>query len=375
LPRRGSWVRIPSSAPFAFLGNLGVPLMLGWKLLAIPGVVLFAGLLYFTYDTFLETSSSEEQAADGPTTTSSATPVRTRSPTPGSTAPLTPSPAPTAGDAVLVGAGDISSCTQTNDDRTAHLLDSVIASANGEVIVFTAGDNAYEYGTLEEYQQCYDPTWGRHKARTRPAAGNHEYSTGNAEGYFSYFGVAAGDPGQGYYSYELGAWHIIVLNTSNHCQLLLCDGGSPQVSWLRADLEAHPNFCTLAIWHDPLFSSGRVHGSSQYVQPFWDALYASGADAVVNGHEHNYERLAPQTPLGALDPEHGIREFIVGTGGESHYRAGPFLSNSEIGDGNSFGVLKLTLHPASYSWEFIPDEFGEFQDEGSGNCHDSPLGS
>ncbi len=338
MPRRGSWVRIPSSAPFAFLGNLGVPLMLGWKLLAIPGVVLFAGLLYFTYDTFLETSSSEEQAADDPTTTSSATPVRTRSPTPGSTAPLTPSPAPTAGDAVLVGAGDISSCTQTNDDRTAHLLDSVIASANGEVIVFTAGDNAYEY-------------------------------------YFSYFGVAAGDPGQGYYSYELGAWHIIVLNTSNHCQLLLCDGGSPQVSWLRADLEAHPNFCTLAIWHDPLFSSGRVHGSSQYVQPFWDALYASGADVVVNGHEHNYERLAPQTPLGALDPEHGIREFIVGTGGESHYRAGPFLSNSEIGDGNSFGVLKLTLHPASYSWEFIPDEFGEFQDEGSGNCHDSPLGS
>jgi hypothetical protein len=207
----------PVFRSICFLGNLGVPLMLGWKLLAIPGVVLFAGLLYFTYDTFLETSSSEEQAADGPTTTSSATPVRTRSPTPGSTAPLTPSPAPTAGDAVLVGAGDISSCTQTNDYRTAHLLDSVIASANGEVIVFTAGDNAYEYGTLEEYQQCYDPTWGRHKARTRPAAGNHEYSIGNAEGYFSYFGVAAGDPGQGYYSYELGAWHIIVLNTSNHC--------------------------------------------------------------------------------------------------------------------------------------------------------------
>src|SRR2546428_5700890 len=348
--------------------------MLGWKLLAIPGVVLFAGLLYFIYDTFLETSSSEEQA-DGPTTTSSAAPVRTRSPTPGSTAPLTPSPAPTAGDAVLVGAGDISSCTQTNDDRTAHLLDSVIASANGEVIVFTAGDNAYEYGTLEEYKQCYDPTWGRHKARTRPAAGNHEYATGSAEGYFSYFEVAAGAPEQGYYSYDLGAWHIVVLNTSNHCQLILCDGASPQVSWLRADLASHPNFCTLAIWHDPLFSSGHVHGSSPYVQPFWDTLYASGAHVVVNGHEHNYERFAPQTPVGALDPEHGIREFIVGTGGESHYRAGPFLPNSEIGDGNSFGVLKLTLQPASYSWEFIPDEFGEFQDAGSGNCHDPPLGS
>jgi len=346
--------------------------MLGWKLLAIPGVVLFAALSYFIYDTFLETSSSDEQAAGGPTKTSSATALRTRSPTPQSTAPPTASPAPTPVDAVLVGAGDISSCTQTNDDRTAQLLDSVVAGANGEVVVFAAGDNVYENGTLEEYQQCYDSTWGRHKARTRPAAGNHEYSTGNADGYFSYFGSAAGDPEQGYYSYELGTWHIVVLNTSNHCQLILCDGASPQVSWLRADLAAHPNFCTLAIWHDPLFSSGRVHGSSQYVQPFWETLHASGADVVVNGHEHNYERFAPQTPVGALDEEHGIREFIVGTGGESHYRAGPFLPNSEIGDGNSFGVLKLTLHPASYSWEFIPDEFGEFQDAGSGNCHGPP---
>jgi len=347
--------------------------MLGWKLLAIPGVVFFAGLSYFIYDTFLETSSSEEQAAVGLTTTSTAT-LRTRSPTHQPSPPRTASPVPTPGGAVLVGAGDISSCTQANDDRTAHLLDSVVANANGEVVVFTAGDNVYENGTLDEYQHCYDPTWGRHTARTRPAAGNHEYATGSAEGYFSYFGAAAGDPGQGYYSYELGTWHIIVLNTSNHCRLILCDGGSPQVSWLRADLAAHPNFCTLAIWHDPLFSSGRVHGSSQYVEPFWDALYASGADVIVNGHEHNYERFAPQTPLGAPDQEHGIREFIVGTGGESHYRGGPFLANSEIGDGNSFGVLKLTLQPASYSWEFIPDEFGDFQDSGSGSCHDAPPG-
>jgi hypothetical protein len=347
--------------------------MFAWKLLAVPGVVVFAGLSYAIYDTFLETSSSEEHAAVGLSATSTATSVATRAPTLRLTPPpRPPSPEPTPGDAVLVGAGDISSCTQTNDDGTAQLLDSVVAGASSEVVVFAAGDNVYENGTLEEYQQCYDPTWGRHKARTRPAAGNHEYSTGNADGYFSYFGSAAGDPGQGYYSYELGTWHIIVVNTSNHCRLILCDGASPQVSWLRADLAAHPNFCTLAIWHDPLFSSGRVHGSSQYVQPFWDTLYASGADVVVNGHEHNYERFAPQTPVGALDQEHGIREFIVGTGGESHYRAGPFLPNSEIGDGNSFGVLKLTLHPASYNWEFIPDEFGEFQDAGSGNCHGPP---
>ncbi len=225
---------------------------------------------------------------------------------------------------------------------------------------------------MEEYEQCYDPTWGRHKGRTRPAAGNHEYATGNADGYFAYFGAAAGDQSRGYYSYDLGAWHIIVLNTSNHCRLILRDDGSAQVSWLRADLAAHPNVCILAIWHDPLFSSGRVHGGSQNVQPFWDALYSSGADVVVNAHEHNYERFAPQTPTGALDQEYGIREFIAGTGGESQYRAGPFLPNSEVGDGNSFGVLKLTLHTASYDWEFIPDKYGDFRDSGSGNCHGAP---
>jgi len=344
--------------------------MFGWKLLAVPGIIIIAGLSYVIYDTFAGNTSSEEQAAATRSATSSRTPART-TPTPEASRHVTPNPAPTPGDAVLVGAGDITSCAQDNDDRTAALLDSVVSSAPGEAVVFTAGDNAYEYGTLEEYEQCYEPTWGRQKARTRPAAGNHEYATGNADGYFSYFGAAAGDPGQGYYSYDLGAWHIIVLNTSNHCRLILCDEGSPQVSWLRADLAAHSNLCTLAIWHDPLFSSGRVHGSSQYVQPFWDALYASGADIVVNGHEHNYERFARQTPAGDLDQEHGIREFVAGTGGESHYRAGPFLPNSEIGDGNSFGVLKLTLHPASYSWEFLP-AVGAFHDEGSAGCHGVP---
>jgi len=347
--------------------------MLGWKLLAIPGAFVLAGLSYVIYDTFLETSSSEEQAAVKVSATPSATALRTRSPTPAPTPPpATPSPPPTPGDAVLVGAGDISSCTQENDDRTAMLLDAVVSGAGGEVAVFTVGDNAYEYGTLEEYQQCYDPTWGRHKERTHPVAGNHEYATGNAEGYFSYFGAAAGDPGQGYYGYDVGAWHVVVLNTSNHCRLILCDEASPQVSWLRADLSAHRNLCTLAIWHDPLFSSGRVHGNSEYVQPFWDALYASGADVVVNAHEHNYERFAAQTPAGDLDQEHGIREFIAGTGGESHYRTGPFLPNSETGDGNSFGVLKLTLHAASYDWEFIPDEYSDFRDSGSGDCHGAP---
>ncbi|TMB67148.1 MAG: alkaline phosphatase [Chloroflexi bacterium] len=346
--------------------------MPGWKLLAVPVVALVAALSYLLYGMFLETSSSEQAAVT--IATPSSTLPNTASPPLSPSPPVTaPSAVPTPDDAVLVGAGDVSSCTQNNDDRTANLLDSIVAATPGELVVFTAGDNAYEDGTLEEYQQCYDPTWGRHKARTRPAAGNHEYATGNADGYFSYFGAAAGDPGAGYYSYDLGAWHIVVLNTSDHCRLIPCEPGSPQESWLREDLAAHRNFCTLAIWHDPLFSSGRVHGSSQYAQPFWDALYASGADVVVNAHEHNYERFAPQTPAGVIDQEHGIREFIVGTGGESHYRAGPFLPNSEIGDGNSFGVLKLTLHAASYSWEFIP-AVGKFQDGGSADCHGQPPG-
>jgi hypothetical protein len=274
---------------------------------------------------------------------------------------------------VLVGAGDISSCTQENDTITAGLIDGVIAAALGEVVIFTAGDSVYDYGTPEEYDQCYHPTWGRHRDRTRPAPGNHEYGTAEAGGYFGYFGAAAGEPGLGYYSYDLGTWHIIVLNTSDHCKSILCSAGSPQEQWLRAELAAHPAACTLAVWHDPLFSSGVLHGSNRYVQPFWDALYAYGAEIVLNGHEHNYERFAPQTPTGEGDSEKGIRQFVVGTGGESHYRAGDsLLPNSEAADDQTYGVLKLTLHASSYDWEFLPDADGSFRDAGSGICHSPP---
>jgi hypothetical protein len=345
--------------------------MFMWKLLVVPGVVAFAGMSYAIYDAFIETSSSEEGAAGRLTATATAKPRPTSSPT-ASPSPLA-TPDPTPSDPVLVGAGDITSCTQENDDDTAALLDSVVSSEIGAVVVFTLGDNAYEYGTIEEYEQCYDPTWGRHKARTRPAPGNHEYARGNAEGYFSYFGAAAGDRSQGYYSYDLGAWHIVVLNTSNHCRLILCDKGSPQETWLRADLAAHGNLCTLAIWHDPLFSSGRVHGSSEYIQPFWEALFQYGADVVANGHEHNYERFAPQNPSGQLDSDFGIREFVVGTGGESHYSRGDSLPNSEAGNGKTYGVLKLTLHPSAYSWDFMPVS-GDFRDTGDGTCHGAPPG-
>jgi hypothetical protein len=343
-------------------------IMSPWRLFLSASLGVFAMLAYLACGSDDENSGSPGEVEP---TQSPAALRETREATPGAT------PVPTrVPDPVLVGAGDISSCTQENDDLTAELLDAVIASTTGEVVVFTAGDNVYEYGTIEEYEQCYDPTWGRHRERTRPVPGNHEYGTGNADGYFGYFGAVAGDPAEGYYSYDLGSWHVVVLNTSDHCKLILCSPGSPQEAWLRADLSAHPALCTLAIWHDPLFSSGRVHGSSRYVQPFWQTLYEYGADVVINGHEHNYERFGPQTPDGASDPDYGIRQFIAGTGGESHYREGETLTaNSEAADDNTYGVLKLTLRASGYEWEFIPEPRGTFRDSGSGECHGPPPGS
>jgi len=322
-----------------------------WKILSLVAFIAFAGAVYWAVSPLFRSGD----ASDGTTLRQSPTPAGT----------------PRENDPVLVGAGDISSCAQENDTLTADLLDKVVAAATGEVVVFTAGDNAYEQGSIDEYQQCYEPTWGRQKARTRPALGNHEYQSGNADGYFEYYGAIAGDPAQGYYSYDLGGWHIVVLNTNDHCQMISCSDGSPQARWLRADLEAHPAFCTLAIWHDPLFSSGRVHGSSQFVKPLWSLLHEAGADLVVNAHEHNYERFAPQTPDGAMDAENGLREFVVGTGGESHYRESDArLPNSEAANDDTFGVLKLTLHPAGYDWEFMPEQrHGTFSDSGSGACH------
>ena len=264
-------------------------------------------------------------------------------------------------DPVFVGAGDIASCSSSGDEATAALLDAIPGT------VFTLGDNAYESGTATEFANCYDPSWGRHKARTFPAPGNHDYFTLNASGYFSYFGAAAGDPTKGYYSYDLGTWRIIVIN-SNCAVVEGCYVGSPQEQWLRADLAAHPTACTLAYWHHPRFSSGSTHGSSTEMQPIWQALYEAGADVVLSGHEHNYERFAPQDPNGNLDTVHGIREFVVGTGGASHYAFGTMLPNTEVRNSDTYGVLKLTLHPGSYDWQFVPEAGKTFTDSGSALC-------
>ena len=270
-------------------------------------------------------------------------------------------PTPTPEPAVLVGAGDIADCDESGDEATAALLDAI------EGTVFTTGDNAYQSGTPEQFAECYHPTWGRHRARTRPAPGNHDYETPGAAGYFEYFGEAAGQPGAGYYSYDLGAWHIIALNSI--CDAVGgCGSGSAQEQWLRADLAEHAATCTLAYWHHPRFSSGQ-HGNDDDYDAFWRALYQAGADVVLAGHDHTYERFAPQTPDAELDVARGIRQFVVGSGGKSHYRFEDDVANSEARNNDTFGVLKLTLRASDYDWEFIPVQGSAFIDSGTDACH------
>jgi hypothetical protein len=268
-----------------------------------------------------------------------------------------------APDATLLAAGDIASCRTRDDDATGRL----VASRPGTVGVL--GDNAYESGSPSEYARCYGPTWGRVKARTRPAPGNHEYDTPGAEGYFRYFGAAAGPPGRGYYSYDLGRWHVAVVN-SNCGQIGGCGPQSAQGRWLRNDLAEHQASCTLAYWHHPRFSSGTIHGSDKEMAPIWQILYSAGADVVLSGHEHNYERFTPQTADGKPDGRLGIREFVVGTGGRDvGYPFGNPLPTSEVRRSDALGVLQLQLHPDGYDWRFLSVPGRSFTDRGSASCH------
>lgn len=258
---------------------------------------------------------------------------------------------------VLVGAGDVAVCTGSGDEATAALLDGISGT------IFTTGDNAYPNGTASDFQNCYDPSWGRHKARTRPSAGNHDYDTPGAAAYYAYFGSRAGDASKGYYAYDLGAWRIVVLNSN-----LQTNAGSPQLQWLAADLAANPRTCTLAYWHHARFSSG-THGNNPAMKPFWDALYAAGVDVVLVGHDHDYERFAPQDPNGAADPVNGIRQFVVGTGGSTLRGFPTIAANSEVRYSSSWGVLKLTLYSSRYEWRFVPTAGSGFSDTGSASCH------
>ena len=268
---------------------------------------------------------------------------------------------------IVAAAGDIAcapgsapSPTECRQNDTAD----VIAGMN-PAAVLALGDVQYDRGTTAEFA-AYDASWGRFKSITRPVPGNHEYETAGASGYFGYFGSAAGDPSRGYYSWDIGAWHMIALNSE--CDAVGgCNAGSPQETWLRADLAANAGRCTLAYWHHPLFASGR---DSSSVRPFWNALYAGGADLVLNGHSHNYEHFAPQSPSGAADPD-GLRQFVVGTGGVYFHSHGALQPNTVARQDDTFGVLKLSLYGSRYEWQFVPVAGSTWTDAGSATCHNS----
>ncbi len=265
-----------------------------------------------------------------------------------------------ANDAVLAGAGDIASCGNDGAEATARLLDGI------EGTVFTLGDNVLDHGSEDEYAACYDITWGRHRDRTRPVPGNHDYETGGATGYFGYFGENAGTPGEGWYAYDLGDWRVLALN-SNCDDVGGCREGSPQLDWLESELAANPARCTLAYMHHPRFTS-TPSGDDVNLDAIWALLYAHGAEIVMSGHAHTYERFAPMDPEGNPDPA-GIVQFVVGTGGNDLHAFDRISRHSEVRNDDTHGVLRLTLRPDSYDWAFIPVEAGDFSDVGNGSCH------
>jgi 3',5'-cyclic AMP phosphodiesterase CpdA len=269
----------------------------------------------------------------------------------------------------VYAAGDIAYCEKkpallSDANDSAKLVEAGLA-ATPDAAVLLLGDIVYQKGTAREFRDCYAPTWGRFKARTHPAPGNHEYYTPGAQGYFDYFGSAAG---RGYYSLTLGAWHVVSLDSN-----LKGAAQQAQLEWLRQDLAASGARCTLAYWHHPLYSSG-WHGSVAVMRPAWELLYDAGAELVLSGHDHTYERFRPQDANGKRDPERGIVQFVVGTGG-AYYT--PFklpLKNSKMRDNSRFGVLKLVLRDDSYEWEFLESNYdgfpnGQAPDRGKGKCH------
>ncbi|MEU7901501.1 metallophosphoesterase [Actinoplanes sp. NPDC049118] len=263
--------------------------------------------------------------------------------------------------AILIGAGDIADCATTGDSRTLAIL------RRNAGTVFTLGDHAYPNGSRADFARCYAPTWSKVKARTRPVIGNHDYGGGNAAPYFDYFGAAAGPRGRAYYSYDVGAWHVVVLNTNCGSVPGGCGVGSAQQRWLRADLAAAGD-CTVAMVHHPLFSSATIHPPTTQTRPLVQTLYDAGTELLLAGHDHAYERFAPQTPTGRPDPDRGIRQIIVGTGGAPLHPVGPAAANSERRNNHTLGVLRLILRPGTFRWDFLPVPGGTFTDSGTGTC-------
>lgn len=286
-----------------------------------------------------------------------------------------------AGAKVMIGAGDIADCGNIGDEGTAKLVDSVLtanAAANVETAVFTLGDHAYPAATDRQLRQCLTPSWGDPKKNImkviRPSIGNHDYEAGRGAPYYKYFGARAGEAGKGYYSYDIGDWHAVVLNSE------MATGGAPaeiaaQEAWLEKDLAANKKLCTIAYFHKPLFSSAYRHGN-QEMRPIWDILYAKNVDLVLNGHDHDYERLRPQSPAGVADSVRGIEQIIVGTGGATlrgfrsrfGFSAPSLVQNSVVQIQGRFGVLKLTLGSSEYRSAFL-EVGGRIWDLSGRKCH------
>ena len=267
-------------------------------------------------------------------------------------------PARTAQEPVtLLGAGDIADCGSRGDELTAAILDSIPGT------IFTTGDNAYPDGSRANFADCFEPTWGRHKARIRPAPGNHDYHTRGASGYFDYYGAAAGEAGRGYYSYDLGEWHVVSLNT-----VAAVGANSPQLRWLRADLNDNRRLCTVVYFHHPRFSSA-AHGGQRNLRALWDVLYEARVDIAMAGHDHTYERFAPQSANGRRELRKGVRQFVVGTGGRGPYRFYAPWPNSEFRHTGDPGLLVLKLHPERYDWEFVRASDRKVLDRGNQTCH------
>jgi hypothetical protein len=266
------------------------------------------------------------------------------------------------GTVVIAAAGDISPDQIAEQKATSEI---VLAGDFDAVVLL--GDDQYPAGSLEGFQKFFHPTWGRFKDKIWPSAGNHEYATPGAKGYFDYFGARAGEPGKGYYSFDLGSWHLIALNTSDGCKAVPCGEGSEQLKWLEEDLQKSDKKCTLGFWHYPRFSSG-PHGDFADIIPVWNVLTAHGVDLVLNGHDHLYERFPSLTPQGVPD-EKGIAEFVVGTGGAENYPVAVRHAHSAVVDAHAHGVLALALGPEGYAWDFLAAPGSTFTDRGEGKCH------
>jgi hypothetical protein len=283
-----------------------------------------------------------------------------------------------AADPVVAAAGDIAcdpadpNFNNGNGTATVCRQKATAALLAGATAVLPLGDTQYEDGTYTKYVNSYARlgSWGDYLAVTRPAVGNHEYLTANAAGYFQYFGTRAGDPTKGYYSFDLGSWHLIALNSERDMR-----DGSAQVRWLHDDLARTTKPCILAYWHAPRFSSGQHGNDLLDTEAFWRELYAYRADVVLNGHDHTYERFGLQNPSGLADAQ-GIREFVVGTGGKNHTgfpTTRPFAANSQVRSTGTYGVLRLTLRASSYDWRFVPEQGKTFADSGTTSCHGPPT--